>query len=62
MTRHFLRDRNGEEAEIPSQQGDTLNHNRMFVSRDGINWCLLKVCRIEIVINQKLEFIVWQEV
>lgn len=62
MTRHFLRDKNGEEAEIAPLEGYPLVDYDLYVSQDGKNFKRIEATKREIWINQKLEFIVWQEV
>lgn len=61
MTRHFLRDKNGEEAEIPCLEGSSLSDYYMYVCfrRDHIR---IEVKKVEIWIGHKLHFVVWQEV
>lgn len=57
MTRHFMRDRNGEEFELIG-----LDSFRRFIESHGIGLLGLKFYAVGVWINQKLEFIVWQEV
>ena len=57
MTRHFLRDKNGEELELIG-----LDSFRRFVERHAIGLLGVKFYAVDVWINQKLEFVVWEEV
>lgn len=64
MTRQFLRDKNGEEEEAFGPDSEYYVHDA-FCTAVGSNetgWYLIHVVRKEVWINQKLEFIVWEEV
>ena len=58
MTRHFLRDKNGEEMELPSG----VAMFRLFGNRRRIIWHNIEFRENLVRINQKLEFVVWEEV
>lgn len=57
MTRHFLRDKNGEEMELYR-----FDSNPRYVGWFGIDVKGANFYAVDVWINQKLEFIVWQEV
>jgi len=62
MTRHFLRDKNGEEEEIPKCYGSDFDYYYLYTAPDCTIWSYIRVKKKEISINQKLEFVVWEEV
>lgn len=62
MTRHFLRDKNGEEVQIPPLNGYSLVEYEMYVSLYGKSFKRVEAIKREIWINQNLEYVVWQEI
>ena len=62
MTRHFLRDKNGEEAEIAPLEGYSNVDYVMYVKPSGKGFRQIEAIKREIWINQNLEYVVWQEI
>lgn len=60
MTRHFLRDENGEEYECLPFDAQWRHMYRAYTDQPG--WELLIFKKEDIYINGKLEFAVWHEI
>lgn len=62
MTRYFLRDKNGEESEIPNFSKYVIDDFDVYVSSREKKLLKIDAVRKEIFINEKLHFVVLQEI